>query len=41
MTSWSENDSTTYRAIARVAVPRRQEMIEALLAAAPFSPTSR
>lgn len=37
MTSWSEDDSTTYRAIAQVAVPRRQEMVEALLVAAPFS----
>jgi tRNA (cmo5U34)-methyltransferase len=35
--TWSEDDSATYRAIAQVAVPRRQEMIEALLAAAPFS----
>ena len=37
MTTWSEDDSATYRAIAQVAVPRRQEMVEALLAAAPFS----
>ena len=37
MTSWSEDDSTTYRAIAQVAVPRRRDMVEALLAAAPFS----
>jgi tRNA (cmo5U34)-methyltransferase len=35
--TWSEDDSATYRAIAQVAVPRRQEMIEALLAAVPFS----
>jgi tRNA (cmo5U34)-methyltransferase len=33
---WSEDDSATYRAIAPVAVPRRQEMIEALVGAAPF-----
>ena len=37
MTMWNEDDSTTYRAIARVAVPRRQEMVEALLGAVPFS----
>jgi len=37
MTSWSEDDSTTYRAIAQVAVPRRRDMVDALLAAAPFS----
>jgi tRNA (cmo5U34)-methyltransferase len=37
MTSWSEDDSTTYRAIAQVAVPRRRDMVEALLAATPFS----
>ena len=36
MTTWSEEDSATYRAIAQVAVPRRREMVEALLAAAPF-----
>jgi tRNA (cmo5U34)-methyltransferase len=37
MTRWTEDDSTTYRAIAQVAVPRRQEMVAALLGAAPFS----
>lgn len=37
MTPWTEEDSATYRAIAQVAVPRRREMIETLLAAAPFS----
>lgn len=36
MTMWTEDDSATYRAIAPVAVPRRQEMVDALLAAAPF-----
>jgi trans-aconitate methyltransferase len=36
MTPWSEDDSATYRAIAEVAVPRRREMIEALLEAIPF-----
>ena len=36
MTSWTENDSSTYRTIAPVAVPRRQEMMAALLAAVPF-----
>jgi tRNA (cmo5U34)-methyltransferase len=40
MTSWNEDDSTTYRAIAQVAVPRRREMVEALIAAAPF-PTDK
>ena len=36
MTSWTENDSSTYRTIAPVAVTRRQEMMAALLAAVPF-----
>jgi tRNA (cmo5U34)-methyltransferase len=36
MTSWTENDSSTYRTIAPIAVPRRQEMLAALLAAVPF-----
>jgi hypothetical protein len=36
MMSWTENDSSTYRTIAPVAVPRRQEMMAALLAAVPF-----
>jgi tRNA (cmo5U34)-methyltransferase len=35
---WSEDDSATYRAIAPVAVPRRREMIDTLVAAAPFAP---
>jgi tRNA (cmo5U34)-methyltransferase len=37
MTAWSEADSETYRAIARVAVPRRDEMIAALAGAVPFA----
>jgi tRNA (cmo5U34)-methyltransferase len=37
MTIWSEDDSATYRALAPVAVPRRQEMIASLVAAAPFA----
>jgi tRNA (cmo5U34)-methyltransferase len=37
MTWWSENDSATYRSIARVAVPRRREMIDALISATPFA----
>jgi tRNA (cmo5U34)-methyltransferase len=37
MTTWREDDSATYRAIAQVAVPRRGDMIAALVAAAPFS----
>ena len=36
--TWSEEDSAIYRAIAEVAVPRRDEMMAALLAAAPFAP---
>jgi tRNA (cmo5U34)-methyltransferase len=36
MTSWTENDSSTYRTIAPIAVPRRQEMIAVLLEAVPF-----
>ena len=35
-TSWTENDSSTYRVIAPVAVPRRQDMMASLLAAVPF-----
>jgi tRNA (cmo5U34)-methyltransferase len=38
MTTWSEDDSATYRAIAAVAVPRRDEMMAALAAAVPFAP---
>ena len=37
MTPWTEADSAAFRAIAPVAVPRRQEMIDALAAAAPFA----
>jgi trans-aconitate methyltransferase len=36
MSDWNERDSEVYRAIADVAVPRRGEMMEALLAAVPF-----
>jgi tRNA (cmo5U34)-methyltransferase len=36
MTAWSETDSATFRAIARVAVPRRDDMIAALAGAVPF-----
>jgi ubiquinone/menaquinone biosynthesis C-methylase UbiE len=36
MTSWSENDSSTFRTIAPIAVPQRQDMMAALLAAVPF-----
>ena len=36
--TWSEEDSAIYRAIAAVAVPRRDEMMAALVAAAPFAP---
>src|SRR5437867_2523366 len=36
MMSWTEEDSAIYLAIAPVAVPRRDKMIAALVAAAPF-----
>jgi len=38
MTSWSEADSDTFRAMAAVAVPRRDDMIAAIVGAAPFAP---
>src|SRR5262249_18411229 len=38
MAPWTEDDSATFRAIASVAVPRRDDMIAALVAAAPFQP---
>jgi SAM-dependent methyltransferase len=34
---WTEEDSATYRAIAAVAVPRRDEMMDAIVSAAPFA----
>ena len=37
MTSWTEDDSATYRAIAPIAVPRRDDMIATLVSAAPFA----
>jgi tRNA (cmo5U34)-methyltransferase len=37
MIVWTENDSQTYREIANVAVPRRQEMTATLVAAVPFT----
>src|SRR5207245_2126652 len=36
MTTWTEEDSAIYLAIAPVAVPRRDEMNSALVATAPF-----
>ena len=36
MKAWTEQESQTYRDIADVAVPRRQEMVATLVAAAPF-----
>jgi len=36
--SWTETDSTTFNAIADVAVPRRVEMRRALVTAVPFAP---
>ena len=37
MNSWTEKDSAVYRDLADVAVPRRQELIATLVAAAPFA----
>ena len=37
MTAWTEADSSTYREIADIAVPRREEMLQALIAAVPFA----
>ncbi len=36
MSKWTEADSSTYQAIADVAVPRRAEMTQALVAVVPF-----
>jgi cyclopropane fatty-acyl-phospholipid synthase-like methyltransferase len=38
MTAWTEADSTAYLTIAPIAVPRREDMVAALLSAAPFVP---
>jgi tRNA (cmo5U34)-methyltransferase len=37
VSAWTEEDSLTYRGIAEVAVPRREEMIATLVAAVPFA----
>ena len=37
MSPWTEHDSQTYREIADVAVPRREEMIATMVAAVPFA----
>jgi tRNA (cmo5U34)-methyltransferase len=37
VTAWSEADSATFRAIARVAVPRRDDMMAAVVGAVPFA----
>jgi trans-aconitate methyltransferase len=37
MSEWSEEDSSAYREIAGIAVPRRQEMTATLVSAAPFT----
>jgi SAM-dependent methyltransferase len=37
MTPWTEDDSATYREIAPVAVPRRDDMIAAVVSTAPFA----
>jgi tRNA (cmo5U34)-methyltransferase len=38
VTPWSEDDAAVFRAIAPIAVPRRDEMHAALVASAPFAP---
>lgn len=38
MTRWNEADSATYLALADVAVPRRREMMAALISLVPFAP---
>jgi tRNA (cmo5U34)-methyltransferase len=38
MTAWTEDDSATFRAIAPVAVPRRDDINAVLLEAVPFEP---
>jgi tRNA (cmo5U34)-methyltransferase len=37
VTAWTEADSSLYREIADIAVPRREDMIRALIATVPFS----
>ena len=37
MNSWSEHDSSTYRAVAGIAVPRRREMMAILVSLVPFT----
>jgi len=37
MSEWSENDSSVYREIADIAVPRRDEMMRTLVTAVPFA----
>jgi trans-aconitate methyltransferase len=37
VTAWTEADSSLYREIADIAVPRRDDMIRALIAAVPFA----
>ena len=37
MSEWSEGDSSAYREIAGIAVPRQQEMMATLVSAAPFT----
>jgi tRNA (cmo5U34)-methyltransferase len=37
VTTWNEDNSAVYRAIAKVAVPRRDQMMAALVAAVPFA----
>jgi tRNA (cmo5U34)-methyltransferase len=37
VSTWDEHDSATFRAIAAVAVPRRDEMMATVVAAVPFA----
>ena len=39
MSDWSEQDSSTFRAIAEIGVPRRREMMAMLLGLVPFAAT--
>jgi tRNA (cmo5U34)-methyltransferase len=41
VSAWHEGDSATFRAIATVAVPRRAEMLQALVDAVPFAAADR
>src|ERR1700687_4709526 len=38
MSEWTEEDSSLYRQIAEIAVPRRRDMLATLVSVAPFTP---